>query len=281
MKSLSFIVVLSFFLTACVPSGAQVVAPIQNTTTPQALPVTNTPTIQTEPTRKPAPTNTLAHTSTPKPTRTPTTEPDWVSNFGRPILNIIANRSPDYTEDFSSISPDWQREIQVCNMLTSRECGISEGVFRISSKVKDQYGVMTIPCFLDFVNFVMSVDIDISELSGENAAGIGYEHLGSEFGFEIKDRGRWSSIIYDPVTQDADTGQVRTQPFQKIIKFMVIVNNKQIAFYLNDTPVTYGEFIAVKNKTNLTLRAWSGGGTAEVEYDNIKIWDLDHIQELQ
>lgn len=281
MQKIMVITVLIMLLAACAPAGTPVLAPAEKTPPPETLVVMNTPTRGVEPTQTPLLTSTLAPSPTLKPTRTATPEPEWVAQFAQPILNIIAVRAPDYTEDFSEASPDWQQEIKKCYVEPGRDCEISDGVYKISSKILNEWAVTQIPCFLPFVNFAMSVDINTGQLSGENSADVAYNHRGSEFDFEIKDRGRWSVRIHDPENQNAGLGQVTIPLSQKIQKFLVIVHNNQIAFYLNDLPMAHADFIPVKNDRNLTLMAWSGGGTAKAEYDNVKIWVLDKVPELQ
>jgi len=202
-----------------------------------------------------------------------------VTDFAQLVLDVISDRAPDYQDDFSQASPDWQREMMNCK---DEGCVISNGVLRLKTVPENgraSWAINTIPCYLKFKTFVLRVDVNTGKLHGESAAGIGYDNDGSKFSFEIKDKGRWW-YLGESGTGGWDSGQLPI-PVPKIITFTIIVRDTKLAVYLNDTPVTISDFAAVMNKTGLTLRAWSDGTTtAIVEYDNLKIWNLDDVPNL-
>ena len=250
---------------------------------PKAVPTTTAaPTITPTPSITPSISSTASPSVTPsaRPTRTATPIPEWVTDFAEPILVAISDRAPDYQDDFSQASQDWQREMMNCK---DNGCVISNGVLSLSVSGRDSWAVVTIPCYLTFKTFVLRVNVNTSKLLGENAAGIGYDNgynnKGSQFSFEIKNQGRWW-YLPEPGLPGWDSGQLPF-PYPKIVTFTIIVGDTKSAVYLNDTPVTIREFVAVVNRTGLTLRAWSDGTTpAIVEYDNLKIWDLDNVPNL-
>jgi len=63
---------------------------------------TNTPIPTITPTSPPTPTR------TPRPTATATPLPEWVTGFAQPILDAIANRAPNFQDDFGLDSTSWQ-----------------------------------------------------------------------------------------------------------------------------------------------------------------------------
>ena len=238
-------------------------SPIAAQTTPQA------PT----PTRTPRPTS----TNPPRPSATPI--PSWVTDFAQPILNAIAGRPPDYQDDFSQASPDWQREMANC---TDNGCVISNGVLSLTTApARGSDAIMTIPCMLNFRSFALSVDVDTSLLDGENAAGIGYDNDGAQFSFELKDKGRWwMDVIDSGRLVSAYSGQL-PRPVPLAPTFTIAVRGTRFAIYLDDFPIVSGGFAPAVNRTGLTLRAWEAAGMpAIVHFDNLRIWNLDSDPDL-
>ncbi len=237
--------------------------------TPTIAP-TDSPTLANSPT--PSLTHTPRPTSTDAPTPTITPLPAWVTEFGQPILDAIADRPPDYQDDFSQASPDWQREMFNCR---DNRCVISDGVLMLTQgpEDKDTWIVMTIPYYLTFKTFVMSVDVNTSDLSGANEAGIGYDNEGVKFSVFILDNRLELSLA-------RDSGKILL-PIPDIITLTIIVRDTKIAMYMNDIPVTARDFTPVMNRYGLTLRSWSDGTTTTtVEYDNLKIWVLDKVPNI-
>jgi hypothetical protein len=253
-----------------------------NTFLPQP---TSTPTSISTETVIPTLTHTVSSTPfpsiTPSPlaTKTSTPQPEWVTAFAQPIMDAIADRPPDFQDDFSQSSIDWQYEMKKCK---NDGCVFSDGTLSLSTAPengKDSWAVITIPCSKNFETFALTVDIDISQLTDDNAAGFGYDNLKSKFAFEIKNSGRWWMFM-ETGPGDNSLG-ILSWPVPEIIKFTIIVRHDNLAVYLNDIPITTEEFSPAILDTNLTLRAYSGGTTsAIVAYDNLKIWNLDIVPDI-
>ena len=227
-------------------------------------------------------------TPSPRPTRTATPLPEWVTGFAEPILTAIANRPPDFQEDFSQASTAWQQE----KIDFPTEGVISDGVLILSAvpvNGKDAWDLQSIPCCLDFKTFVLRVDVNTAKLSGENAANIAYSDSRLEGGrfnmvfgysFELKSGRRWYSLIGPSGMNGGDTGQI-SRSVSPQITFTLISMGSKFAVYLNDIPVTFGEYSGGQYQSEFSLRAWSdGSGAARVEYDNLLIWNLDNIPNL-
>ncbi len=253
--------------------------------------LTLTPVVSTEtfiPTFSPSDTSTPAPsvTPSPRPTKTATPVPVWITDFAEPILAAIADRPPDFEEDFSEVKPGGYLEKMNC---PENGCVITDGVLAMAAFPeghKAGWAVQPIPCCEGFKSFVMRVDVNTAKLKGENAANIAYNDvLGKgirstmffEYNVELKSDRRWFSIIGGSLN---DSGQLpRSVPPQ--ITYTLIMRGSKYAVYLNDTPITHGAFRGGKYQPEFELRAWSdGSGIAEVEYDNLKIWSLDNIPGL-
>jgi hypothetical protein len=264
-----------------------------NTFLPQETP-TLTPVVSTKmlmPTFTPSDTSTPNPTVTPSPspTKTATPEPGWVTDFAEPILAAITDRPPDFEEDFTEAGPGWYLEKVNC---PDNGCSITDGVLSMAAfpvNFSYAWAEQPYPCCQGFKSFVLRVDVNTAKLNGENSAFITYNDVLrkggrsttiSEYGFELKSDRRWVSMIGQSGIYGGDNGQLpRSIPPQ--ITFTLISRGSRFAVYLNDIPVTNGEYAGGQNQPEFSLRAYSFGiATASVEYDNLKIWNLDKIPNL-
>ncbi len=242
-------------------------------------------------TLKPTNSNSLIQSITPslRPTRTATPKPEWITNFAEPILTAIADRPPDCQEDFSQVGPNWYLEKTNC---PNNGCVISEGVLAIAAfpvDNKEAWASQPLPCNSVIKTFVLRVDVNTAKLLRENAANIAYTDTMQvkgrkttlfEYGFELKNRRRWFSLIGPSGNYGGSYGQLSLSiPPQ--ITFTLISRGSKFAVYLNDVPVTSGEYTGGQGQSEFGLQAWSDGKSiARVEYDNFKVWNLDDIPNL-
>jgi len=222
---------------------------------------------------QPTLTLTITPTSTPRPTATAIPIPAWVTDFAQPILDAIADRPPDFQDDFSQASTNWD--------LKDKD-EISNGALVFTTPPEKDPSWTYIPCCMVYHTFILRVDINISEIRGENTAEITYQNNANySFGFELKPDGRWFiSSRENNVRHALDSGQQRISDTEKVT-IMLIISNTKYAIYINDIPVSYGNSSARKYRTEIGFLAWSDGKTtAIVKYDNLKVWDLDKIPNL-
>ncbi len=248
------------------------------------------PTETLKPTTTPAVSSTPipSGTPSPRPTRTATPKPVWATDFAEPILAAIADRPPDVQEDFSQVGPGWYLEMVNC---PNNGCTISDGVLSVAAFPVDHkaaWAQQPFPC-QGYKTFVMRVDVNTANLNGDNSASIFYSDALVENGkfttvfeydFELTNSRKWYSLIGKNGIDGRENGQLpRSIPAQ--ITFTLISRGSRFAVYLNDIPVTYGEYAGGQYQPQFSLNAWSdGSGTARAEYDNINIWNLDNISGL-
>ena len=176
-------------------------------------------------------------------------------------------------------------------------CGITDGVLSVAAfpvDYKEAWAEQPFPCCTGFKTFVMRVDVNTANLNGEKAANFAYSDTlwenvkfttVFEYNFELKSNRRWYSMIGPSGMYGGENGQL-SRSVPAFITFTLISRGSRIAVYLNDIPVTFGEYASGESaggqyKTDFSLRAWSdGSGTALVEYDNLKVWNLDNIPGL-
>jgi len=233
-----------------------------------SLPQTATETVTHAPT--PTLTPTITITQTPRPTVTASPVPAWVNDFSWPILAAIADRRPDFQDDFSYATSNWQ--------LRTGEVEISNGTLVFTADQDLQFIQIPVPG-IGYYNFVLVVDMNLYGISGEDAGTIKWSEY---YVFEIKHDGRWFISSWENnMGHHLDNGQKRFLDTEKVT-IMLISDGQEYAVYIDNIPVTYGNYSEEKVGTRINLRAWPGSSTltAIVKFDNINIWDLDKIPNL-
>ena len=227
-------------------------------------------------------------TPSPCPTITATPLPGWVTEFAEPILAAIADRPADVEEDFSQVGPGWYLEIVDC---PNNGCTISDGVLSVAAFPIDHKAAWALQPFhrQGYTTFVMRVDVNTAYLNGENTASIFYLDPKVENGkfttvfeydFELTNSLKWYSRIGPSGRFGSRQGQLpRSAP--PLITFTLLSRGSRFAVYLNELPVALGEYAGGQFQPEFSLNAWSdGSGAARVEYDNLKVWNLDNIPGL-
>jgi len=154
---------------------------------------------------------------------------------------------------------------------------ISNGVLVITEAKNGQFVGIPIPGD-GFYDFALVCDVDISKLSGENTAEIKWSKY---YLVEIKHDGRWFISSWENnVRHNLGQGQQRI-PDAKRVTIKLISKGKKYAFYINNVPVSSGDYDAGKMGTRIEIRAWSdGSSTAIAGFDNVNVWNLNKIPNL-
>jgi hypothetical protein len=229
----------------------------------------------------------ISSTVTPTPTTTPL--PSWVTDFAEPILDSIQERAPDFEDDFSQGQPDWQFNTgQYASGLDGENNAmeISNGVMQMS--VEPGWVGFAIQPAMQFNDFIMQVDVNLENLADQNggAAEIGWrgdQERGDDgmVVFSLFRSGNWLVTYQGDVASDLASGwqSIRFKPGSSEIT--IISLGTEFAIYLNDTPLTYIDDVGQPPGAEIGLNLWAppytNQNTSVIEYDNIKIWNLDDM----
>jgi hypothetical protein len=240
------------------------------TSTPTARP-TVTPTPTSTPTTRP----TVTPTPTTRPTRTPTPQPAWVTDFAEPILAAIAERTPDFEDDFSTPDGGWN---------------LSEWCADLGRRLNYENGEMTMlgdECWawrdMWYPDFV--AEMDARFLPGTPADSqwkFKYRHMGggvdaasNVYEFYFGGRVMAGLVGSDPPHRDKmDLTQLYGVALSglNVNHVLVIAKGQAFALYINGRPVFY----------KIGIPIWPNGGIRidlddTVALDNFKIWDISDI----
>jgi hypothetical protein len=259
----------SAVLTACVPKSNSLVQqavtdlPIQTLIPTKHFVETTTPTL------------TIAPTDTPNPLV------EQARAFAEPILQAIANRPPDYQDDFSDPTSGWDI-MSYAGGERSGKVGYEDGEYFLvadaaSAQYRNVHSWLQIPG-LSVSDFVM--EFDFRFVSARD--GVIYP----SFRLQKKDV-YVANIALDGLVSlgigtaegDKVLAQTRTALIRigKQIHINIIAKGPQVALYLNDQPVlmAYDEFL---DHGGVILGIWNGSSTPmQVNFDNFKVWNISNL----
>ena len=234
-------------------------------------------------TEKPAtiiPTATTAPTATVRPSPTVTPLPSWVADFADPILNAIAERTPDLADDFSSIQPYWDLHtyyegVKPCsNSFATIIDGLlvmkAEPFCHALAEQTDNY----------LSDFVIEVDIDMGQMHQQYTASI---IVGDQDSFTLYGDGSWgvNECIADQC-QVMQEGNAKVFYHSQPNKVQFISFGNRNAIFLNRVPIVFyehGDAIPKWLRFDVT-GSWNTSDNTGY-FDNLKIWKLDAIPGLE
>jgi hypothetical protein len=252
-------------------SACNVMAPsVQVTSTSQIIEVVETVAV----------TQTATLTQTPALSPTPTIDPavEQARAFAEPILTAIADRRPDFEDDFSTSGSGWQLfESYVRIENSSLEISVPEGKTYGSAQHSHMWNS-------DFV-FQVDVRADVLERVPERVSKVDIllreqASVGGSYSLSLYPQlAKWE--IYDHVdgTQLATGSLPDLVSMGQWMKVVVVARGNQFAVFINDQPIAYFVDDTIPDGQN-KLGAGGGGGRAEVKFDNVKFWNLENVPGL-
>jgi len=259
---------LSVFLFAI--SACNAMTSVQATSTSQVLSVTNT--IAANQTASLTPASILS----PTPTIDPVIE--QARAFAEPILTAIADRQPDFEDDFSTSGRGWQ--------LFESYVRIENGSLEISVPEGETYGSAE-HSQMRASNFVFQVDVraDVLERIPEHVSKVDIllreQTLGGSYSLSLYlQLAKWE--IYDHVdgTQLATGSLPDLDSMGQWMKVVVVARGNQFAVFINDQPMAYFVDNTILDGQNKLGAGGPGGGRADAKFDNVKFWNLDNVPGL-
>ncbi len=209
-------------------------------------------------------------TSTRRPKPTETSQPDWVREFSQPILDEVSRRHPTYEDDFSDIygavSPLW----------TELTPGVmfADGVMRMDSLGADWVGAGG-P--LEAEDFVLMLHFTPRRVSNESSMIIGFRwNDGSRYHawFNLYDFGFGIDAL--PEGRSLETGFSEEIGLNRLTSLVLIAQGDTFALYANNHPIIFTKDNSFHG-SHINFGVWAPNEPAEVDIDNIKIWDLNNL----
>jgi hypothetical protein len=216
-------------------------------------------------------------------TPTLSTQAEQARAFAEPILRAVKDLPPDFQDDFSRQS-DWG-----FNTGPHRDKGrmeIVDGVLRLnvtSSADTAEVGFATHPR-LHFNNFVLSVEANLRGLvEGNGLLQIAWR--GGEDGagvvFWLRSDGEWRIAFCGSCDPDLAYGR-QLIDISNPVSITVISRETEYVVALNGAPIAYVNDAGRQPGMPIQLILWVPEGVhdATVEYDNLRVWNLDNVPGL-
>ncbi|MCJ7707022.1 MAG: hypothetical protein MUO38_05325, partial [Anaerolineales bacterium] len=214
------------------------------------------------------------------PPPTATAAEPWVADFAEPILQAIEGRTPVFEDDFSTFDADWVPWPQ-------------EGVDWIDGAMR--FTVTSGNLSLGrprggFAHFVFQFDIIPRRLNVSDEVGSVFRHGGQD------DSESWEAFMISPGdgTSGGDrwswyrdpgasgepivleSGELPILRLSEPTRVTVIASRDEAAVYLNGQPVAYRDDSTMRGGWH-PLFLSSVSGLSEVEFDNVRFWDISDL----
>ncbi len=192
--------------------------------------------------------------------------------FAKPILAAIAERKPDYSDDFSDPSSGWP--VRSNDRLETK---YKEGVYSVLIKTADTGSGLFMDEFRGFDDFVAQVDVRwISGTRGNAGFLWRFERDEPCYGGWIspvpKDWGMWNRAK----TMEVSGGSSHIHGKQEWNRLTLVVRGDDIALYVNDEPIAFTSDDECRTG-GVQLNVHAGEPGVNVLLDNFKVWDISDL----
>lgn len=212
--------------------------------------------------------------------------------FAEPILQAVADKAPDFEDDFSTINPNWQIDTfdSSCGEIANGRLRISILPERMGQQSDGRYtcGAHN-PNLLTVTNFVFEIDLTQMESEIQGFAGIQWRHTyhydqvddDGYYRVEVSVPGNHWVLTKSSTSPLGGTSLETLQEWQGTGsgRIRVVALGNQFAVYINEAPIFYLQ--DDHNSTGeIDLLLNAPDGPVSVEYDNVKLWNLDNVPGL-
>jgi hypothetical protein len=196
--------------------------------------------------------------------------------FAEPILQAIADRQPDFEDDFSTADKGWEGG----NLQPGESAVIQNGMARLTVTDKDvSFGNE----LLNRKDYVLQLDARVAEGDRATQLIVNFHNLSSEYWFYVVVNNAGNNWLVDKrlagQQPNLANGNGIVSPFGETTRIMIVARGPYAAIYLNDTPVAYFEDTDFDTSGGTGLFCQSLG-QAVCEFDNVKFWNLVNVPGL-
>jgi hypothetical protein len=193
---------------------------------------------------------------------------DKARAFGDPILAAIADREPDYADDFSDPASGWPVQSDA-----RQETGYGDGVYNVLIKTTDTGANLSVEELRWFDDFVAQVDARWSESTYGNF-GLVWRSERDEpcYGMSITTGiKRWD--IWNKTTMRVEGWASRIYGRPNWNHLTLVVKGEDIALYINGAPVGFASDDLCRTG-GVQLSVYAGEFGVHAQFDDLQVWDI-------
>ncbi len=208
----------------------------------------------------------------PPPSSASDSQAEQARSFAEPILKTIADRTPDFADDFSEGPGVGAASWGFAG--NDRRARVTAGVAVVPASEGNVYFGHHALVKQDFI---LQVDSRVASgnpdtnliVNFHNRSGKNWYYLSMNIG-----AGKWAVLkLFDGRLTNLAAGSGHLSPLGQATKVMIVARGTQGAVYLNGAPAGYFDDADFK-VGGYTLFLCESGGEAMCEFDNVKLWDL-------
>jgi hypothetical protein len=193
---------------------------------------------------------------------------DKARAFGDPILAAIADREPDYADDFSDPTSGWPVQSDA-----RQETRYEDGAYSVLVKTTDTRANLSVDELRRFDDFVAQVDVRWGDSTYGNL-GLLWRSERDEpcYGMSITTGvKRWDMWNRTTMRVEGFASQIYGRPNWNHLT--LIVKGEDIALYINDAPVGFASDDLCRTG-GVQLYVFTGEFGVHAQFDDLRVWDI-------
>jgi len=196
--------------------------------------------------------------------------------FAEPILQAIADRPPDFEDDFSTADKGWRWEEPSGSSVAIKDGVLSMNTTRPYPSLWAKHELFTVP------DFALQLEFRPKTVLQDAGVGFGFRDTngpgyGLEFYPDYSTWGAWCVACGGNV--ELGKGNADVVKMGVWTKLLIVAKGTEFAIYLNDKPFTYFSDDTLPRGL-IKIGMNSRGHDTVVEFDNVKFWNLENVPGL-
>ena len=209
---------------------------------------------------------------------TPAMTSDSGKTLTEAILAHIANTSPDFEDDFSSVNPDWRALAENITIADVSKDGILN--LSLDAETKPVEIILQTPK-INASQFVLEFDFYYEHENVTDQTGLGVVFRDKNPNTELIEEFRITPKIqfwcFCHEAGGVITGKIKEELPGHWNHLQIIVVNDEVFGFLNDQLLRHAEGINQDGNENFIFINNPNAGQAKIQIDNVKFWNLDGI----
>ncbi len=203
--------------------------------------------------------------------------PAWVTDFANPILISTADRRPNFQDDFSRYR-GWLH--QISGVDGSLYAELQDGMMLLELPERTEESFVYNPK-INRRNFVLTLDLRFYHDQPNDTVRFQFDQSADQsIAFDLSNNRNWEFRWGDASAAQATSGIYQHFPPEHV-PVTIIMQGTKCAVYLNHDPLTYSDNCRAAPTSQ--SKAWTVNfrlirdttSTVIVNFDNLKLWDLD------